>query len=86
VKVSLNKEAFATYPNPVVGNTFKLKVPDAQQNEIALSVSNLAGQTVFAGTAKKGLDGLFKVELSFKPSAGIYVVTAGQYSTKLIVE
>jgi len=87
VKINFNKDDFEIYPNPVNTNVFSIRVHAAQQNELAaVKVSDLAGKVIFAGTAKKGADGLFKVELSHKPAVGVYIITSGQFTTKLIVE
>lgn len=87
VNVTLKSDhGFEVYPNPVISNIIRFNMPDAPLNEVPVSITDLTGKKLFSGSAKKGADGLYKLELLQKPDSGIYIISTPQYTSKLIIE
>jgi len=75
VLVTLGGKSFATYPNPIVGNSFTISLSAGESGDSLLTkITDFSGKILFSKVLKRNENGELKVELAEKPAAGMYIL------------
>lgn len=73
------------YPLPVIGNTLSFNYT-AGHKAVTVGISTLAGKKILEQTLAVESNGVYKVQLTNKPAAGIYLLTIdGKQSQKILI-
>lgn len=85
-RVLVITQSSSIYPNPLNSSVFNVVLNDQISGEVNVSVSNSAGKEIYRKLTQVS-SGSLRVELSFKPVNGLYLVKVGDSQAfKLLVE
>jgi hypothetical protein len=91
VSVDLSTDHFIVYPNPVIGTTINVVIPNESVNEMQVIIYSMNGGEVFSKKVDANADGSFSIIPDRSEiSSGIYLLTlisdTRSYQKKLIIQ